>query len=125
MNKRLEKFLLLLGSDKPGEIVAAAGALCRTLKADGHDLHDLVGMLNGKTNERIVYRDKVIYPKVEELSAREVAQLCIDKALATRELNDREWNFIRDMADRYSEPTEKQRAWLYAIHDKLIRRRKK
>jgi len=34
---RLAKFLLLLRSDKPGEVVATANALCRTLKSDGHD----------------------------------------------------------------------------------------
>jgi hypothetical protein len=45
---RLAKFLLLLGSDKPGEVCAAATALCRTLKSSGHDLHDLVSALNGR-----------------------------------------------------------------------------
>jgi hypothetical protein len=55
-SSRLAKFLLLLGSDKPGEVVAAAAALCRTLKSDGHDLRDLVGALNG----HVVYRDKIV-----------------------------------------------------------------
>jgi hypothetical protein len=117
MHKRIEKFLLLLGSDKPGEVVAAAAALCRTLKLEGRDLHDLVGALNG----RVVYRDKVVYPKVEELSPREIAQLCLDQD--TSHLNDRERQFLEDMSRRYSTPTPKQEAWLFAIHDRLLRKR--
>jgi hypothetical protein len=117
MHKHIGKFLLLLGSDKPGEVVAAAAALCRTLKSEGRDLHDLVGALNG----RVVYRDKIIYPKVEELSPREIAQLCLDQD--TSHLNDRERRFLDDMSRRYSTPTPKQEAWLFAIHDRLLRKR--
>lgn len=123
MKERIEKFLLLLASDKPGEVVAAAAALCRALKAEGRDLHDLVGALNG----RVVYRDKVVekkvYPSVEELSTREIAQLCLDQD--TSDLNDRERQFLDDMSRRYSTPTPKQEAWLFALHDKLLGRRRK
>jgi hypothetical protein len=119
MHKHIEKFLLLLGSDKPGEVVAAAAALCRALKSEGRDLHDLVDALKG----RVVYRDKVIektnYPKVEELSPREIAQLCLDQDPS--HLNDRERQFLEDMSRRYSVPTPKQEAWLFAIHDRLLR----
>jgi hypothetical protein len=38
---KIAKLLRLLGSDKPGEVVAAAAALKRTLQAGGQDLHDL------------------------------------------------------------------------------------
>ena len=119
MRERIEKFLLLLASDKPGEVVAAAAALCRALKAEGRDLHDLVGALK----ERVVYRDKVVYPKVEELSPREIAQLCLEQD--TSHLNDREREFLNDMSRRYSTPTPKQEAWLFAIHDKLLGHRRK
>lgn len=44
---RLEKFILLLGSDQAGEVTAAAGMLVRALKKDGKDLHDMVRMMNG------------------------------------------------------------------------------
>jgi len=125
VKERIEKFLLLLGSDKPGEVVAAAAALCRTLKSEGRDLHDLVGALKG----RVIYRDKVIektkvvYPKVEELSPREIAQLCLEQD--TSYLNDRERQFLEDMSRRYGVPTRKQEAWLFALHDKLLGRRRK
>jgi ABC-type iron transport system FetAB ATPase subunit len=124
VKERIEKFLLLLGSDKPGEVAAAAAALCRALKSEGRDLHDLVGALKGG---RVVYRDKVIektvYPKVEELSPREIEQLCLDQD--TSRLNDRERQFLEDMSRRYSTPTPKQEAWLFAIHDKLLGHRRK
>jgi hypothetical protein len=38
---KIGKLLRLLASDRPGEVVAAAGALKRTLEAGGLDLHDL------------------------------------------------------------------------------------
>ena len=38
---RIAKLVRLLGSDKAGEVVAAVGALKRTLAAGGLDLHDL------------------------------------------------------------------------------------
>jgi hypothetical protein len=42
---RVAKLLRLLGSDKPGEVVAAAAALKRTLEAAGQDLHDLADIV--------------------------------------------------------------------------------
>jgi hypothetical protein len=125
MHKHVEKFLLLLGSDKPGEVVAAAAALCRALKSEGRDLHDLVGALKGHVvyRDKIIEKTKVVYPKAEELSPREIAQLCLDQD--TSQLNDRERQFLDDMSHRYSAPTPKQEAWLFAIHDKLLGHRRK
>jgi hypothetical protein len=68
-------------------------------------------------------KTKVVYPNVEELSSREIAQLCLDQD--TSHLNDRERQFLDDMSRRYGAPTPKQEAWLFAIHDKLLGRRKK
>jgi hypothetical protein len=119
--ERLKKFFLLLGSDKPGEVVAAAHALVRTLNSDGRDLHDLVGALNGKRQEHIVYVEK--RPSIEELSPREIAQIVIDEAML--DLKDHEFRFVQDMAARYSAPTEKQEAWLFGLYDKYIIRKGK
>ena len=38
---KIAKLIRLLGSDKPGEVIAAAAALKRMLAASGKDLHDL------------------------------------------------------------------------------------
>ena len=41
MSARLGKLIRLLSSDKPGEVVAAAGAINRALQAAGSDIHQL------------------------------------------------------------------------------------
>ena len=117
--------MLLLGSDKPGEVVAAAAALRRAPKSEGRELHDLVDALKGRVvyRDKIIEKTKVVYPKVEELSPREIAQLCLDQD--TSQLNDREREFLDDMSRHYSAPTPKQEAWLFAIHDKLLGRGRK
>lgn len=47
VSDRLCKVVPLLGSDKPGEVVAAAAAIGRTLSAAGLSWHDLVTVLQG------------------------------------------------------------------------------
>jgi hypothetical protein len=42
---RLRQLLLLLSSDQPGEVGAAAAAIKRTLRNGGCDFHDLVAGL--------------------------------------------------------------------------------
>jgi len=42
---KLQRLLLLLSSDQPGEVTAAAAAITRTLQSAGHDWHDLVNGL--------------------------------------------------------------------------------
>jgi hypothetical protein len=42
---RLKQLLLMLSSDQPGEVVAAACAIKRALKNEGRDWHDLVAGL--------------------------------------------------------------------------------
>jgi hypothetical protein len=42
---RIAKLLRLLSADKPGEVVAAAAALTRTLEASGKDIHDLAAIV--------------------------------------------------------------------------------
>jgi len=44
-HERVGKLLPLLGSDKAGEVVAAARAIERTLRADGKDWHTLVASI--------------------------------------------------------------------------------
>jgi hypothetical protein len=42
---KLSKLIPLLGSDQPGEVVAAATAIHRTLQSAGCDFHDLVAAI--------------------------------------------------------------------------------
>lgn len=51
---RLSKLLPMLSSDKEGEIVAAAGAITRTLTSAGFDWHDLTNRLSMPTPQQEV-----------------------------------------------------------------------
>ena len=46
---RLRKLLLMLSSDKPGEVASAAAAITRALAAAGSDWHDLANSLTTET----------------------------------------------------------------------------
>jgi hypothetical protein len=46
---RLRQYVLLLSSDQPGEVVAAAGMLIKHLKTQGKDIHDLAALVTGAT----------------------------------------------------------------------------
>ena len=47
---RVANFIRLLGSDKDGEVVAAAHALVRTLQTIGADLHDVAARIKHSGN---------------------------------------------------------------------------
>jgi hypothetical protein len=49
---KLEKMLPLLGSDRPGEVLAAAAAIDRHLRANGQDWHDLAAALRPDRAQR-------------------------------------------------------------------------
>ena len=48
---KLAKLVPLLGSDRDGEVLAAARAIGRTLAASGADFHDLVLAIGGERDE--------------------------------------------------------------------------
>lgn len=50
--ERIGKMILMLSSDRPGEVGAAAAAIDRTLRVAGADWHDLVGALTAPASRR-------------------------------------------------------------------------
>jgi hypothetical protein len=44
---RMKQYVLLLASDHPGEVAAAAGMLIKHLKTQGKDIHDLAALVTG------------------------------------------------------------------------------
>jgi hypothetical protein len=135
---KLGSLIRLLSSDRDGEVIAAARAINRTLKAAGADIHllaDRVEHANGNGN------------KISEADMRKLFDAGYAAGVAAAEsrdagddfrnldgsaswetmaahcrqrrdqLNEREQEFISSVSSRivYREPTEKQAKWLRSI----------
>ena len=116
--RKLAMLIPLLASDQPGEVVATAAAIKRTLKSNESDFHTLAKMLTSTPVTRIVYRDA---PKPEPTEWAAKAAFCAARA---GNLNPKETEFVNDMTVRlkYGSPTERQAAWLDTIWSRLQRR---
>lgn len=107
---RLKSLLLMLSSDRDGEVVAAARAVERTLKSAGADWHDLAGLLTtapAKTNN----------PTATDWRA--MRDYC---AQHSDLLQQRERDLVDTLQRWKGAPTDKQLAWLAAIYQRLHRR---
>ena len=113
---KVTTFLLLLGSDREGEVVNAARALTRLLASVGLDLHDLALVIAAPLPAR---RGPEPDPG-NDLSLREIVTWILDHDDGS--LNDRERVFVGALIER-RRPTEPQEAWLRALVLKLRRRR--
>jgi hypothetical protein len=108
---RLRKFVLLLASNQPGEVVAAAAALCRTLKSAGLDLHDLADALeNGQAQPHRHQLHEV------DRWWQEIAEACLGSGF---DFSPTERKFLRDMCRWARRPSERQEAWLRALVEKV------
>lgn len=111
----LRPLILLLSSDKPGEVAAAAAQITRRLRKAGRDWHDLADALEaaGSVREpkRSPSRAATCWGEVVEY----LATLPDDMAEL---LSDRDHAFVASMQDiigRGFTPTEKQTAWLRGL----------
>ena len=106
---KLAQLVRLLSSDQPGEIVAAARAIGRTLRAVGKDFHDLAALIEN--------------PSMGELQPAPMpwAAMASFCAATPHRLNERELDFISNMSSLHREPTPAQKNWLIAIYEKLWR----
>lgn len=72
---KLEKLLPVLGSDKPGEVVAAAAAITRTLEGAGGNWHDLAGaVMRGLTAPAV----PIVVPKSRRARRRRETHTTVD-----------------------------------------------
>jgi hypothetical protein len=112
---KLGKFLRLLASDKPGEVVAAAGAIVRTLQAEGHDIHALADVVE---RSPLAPQKETESPQDKSSDWRTVRTWC-----AARQdlLTEREREFVTSLA-HWRHPTERQLAWLQIIQSNIRRR---
>ena len=106
----------MLGSDQDGEVIGAARAIERTLKAVGCDWHDLVKIITSPPVAPVQPQ-----PAEPVRTQYDVAAWC---ARYASRLSDRERVFVNDMVGRLvwnGTATEKQSAWLRAIYVRLRR----
>jgi hypothetical protein len=102
---KLRKLIPRLGTNHVGEAIATLAAIDRVLKSGGHDWHDLTAAL-------------CTTPKIVELDEdwRATLRFC---AKNSAHLSERELHFIATLANWRGALTEKQKAWLDAIADRL------
>jgi hypothetical protein len=144
IESKLEKFILLLASDKDGEVVAAARALNRTLKSaklDIHALADSISQANGKeyTQAQLLKARELGIAEGRRLEQQEQNgaifrnvnlddeptwhEIAIECAAHPDRLHcEREKQFVKDMVRRTvhgGEPTKKQASWLRKIYARV------
>jgi hypothetical protein len=105
---RLKSLLLLLSSDRDGDVVAAARAVGRTLKSAGGDWHDLTDLLTAASAPR--HDDKNDWRAMREFCALHGDLLTL-----------REWDFVNSLQRWRGTITAKQRNWLEAIYARIRR----
>jgi hypothetical protein len=111
---RLGQLVRLLGSDKDGEVLAAARALGRTLETVGQDFHALADIV-----ERSVERSPAVHHHHdhhhEYADHRATARWIINSGAR---LSPKEMSFGTQMANRFGTLSERQEAWLMAIFER-------
>jgi hypothetical protein len=133
---KVGKLIRLLSSEQPGEVVAAAHALVRTLETNNLDIHTLAKCVeNGGGFE--AYEAREHYNAGYRAGLRKatasrsqggtngaqgtnwwnrLARACLKQA---HQLSEKERPFIGQMSRCTYEPSEKQAHWLRGIADKL------
>jgi hypothetical protein len=112
---RLRQLLLLLSSDQPGEVIAAAAAIKRTLRSGGCDFHDLVAGLTASPS---------LAPNSQASSDgdwRAMRDVCMKHQ---NRLSAREMEIVTDLGRWRGKLTPKQSDWLQAIYDRLQQQEK-
>lgn len=108
---RLRQLLLLLSSDQPGEVGAAAAAIKRTLRNGGCDFHDLVaGLIASPSLAPNSQADS------DDGDWRAIRDFCLKHEMHLRE---REREFLSSLRKWRGNPTEKQLDWLTAIYKRV------
>jgi hypothetical protein len=138
---KLATFVRVLSSDKEGEIVAAAHAIKRTLKAAGTDIHTLAERIEKPNGENLTEAEmKKLYDAGYSAGQRDAEnkrfsstdfhnldgtpnwhQMALYCQQHSNLLRCQEPTFINDIASRtvWGEPTEKQAKWLRSIFHRI------
>jgi hypothetical protein len=110
---RVGQLIRLLGSDRDGEVVAAARALGRTLAGAGQDFHDLAACVESPAAAQTARR-------ANTNDWRTSARWLINSGAG---LTPKERAFVHQMASWPYEPSERQSRWLEALIERASLRR--
>jgi hypothetical protein len=105
---RLRQLILLLSSNQPGEVVAAAGAITRTLRSVGADWHLLV--------DNLLPDEQLRHPRVDDDGWHRIREFCLSRDYLLR---PRERDFLIDLDRWDGDLTDKQSKWLSAIYARV------
>jgi hypothetical protein len=117
--ERLTKLLLLLSSERDGEVINTARAIGRTLKDTGADWHDFAAKLLVPAKTHSPHHTRHTHHNGADGNWWKMREFCLRHSTLLRE---RELEFIIGLAHWRGNLTEKQFAWLSAIHERLRRR---
>jgi hypothetical protein len=112
---RLSQLIRLLGSDRDGEVVAAARAIQRTLATVGQDFHDLADVVESAPERSPPGQEPAHHHRGCE-DHRAMARWLLNRGAR---LSPKEWSFVADMAKRFGSLSERQEAWLLAIYERV------
>lgn len=116
MTGRLTKLVLMLSSDRDGEVVAAARAIGRALGAAGRDWHDFAGGLLDPAKNRTDQQARHGEHHDSDDDWRTMHKFCLRHE---SQLRSRELKFIYSIAHWRGKLTKRQHAWHTAIHQRL------
>ena len=105
---KLKRLVLLLSSDQPGEIVAAANAIGRTLQSAGLSWHDLAASISAPP--------KNSFDKKSKPSWRGMVAECLRHE---DQFNSREQTFLNDLTDWRGKLSPKQFGWLTGLYERV------
>jgi hypothetical protein len=114
---KLGKLIRLLASDKPGEVVAAADAINRSLRSAGMDIHRLAEAV--ESVPLVPQRSPDTSDADDQSRWRDIRNFCVERA---NFLTSRELEFITSMANWRGHPTHRQMNWLLMIERKIRNR---
>ena len=141
LEQKLGTFIRMLASERDGEVVAAARAIVRTLKAAGADIHVLAERVETANGSKLTDGEmRKLYDAGYDAGVRaaeakqhgphdfrnvdgtpawhEIARFCQQ---SRDRLREKEREFINDITSRtvWREPTERQSKWLRSIFYRL------
>lgn len=130
LTARVAKLLPRLASDQQGEVAVTAAAIARTLKAAGHDLHDLAEHVSAEPRTLVVYRERPAEPQhppswasvYGAFSPRGRDRARVAQCQQSRRLSDWETAFLASLAQRLAsgrDLTPRQRETLNDISGKV------